>query len=45
MRRRHSEEDVANEVALVFLNEWLTDNGYESITMEEANSGRQSDIY
>jgi len=40
-----NQQDEANEVALVFLNKWLINNGYNSISMEEANSGRQSDIY
>ena len=35
----------ANELALVYLNKWLVANGYDSVEMEEANSGRQSDIY
>jgi len=40
------QQNEANELALVYLNKWLTTNALESITMEQAYSGdRQSDIY
>ena len=35
----------ANELALEFLNRWLVTNGRKPVTMEEATSDRQSDIY
>lgn len=40
-----SEQVQANQTALVYLNKWLVVNGHTEITMDEANSGRQSDIY
>lgn len=39
------QQDAANLVALEYLNKWLTANGRESLTMEQAYDGRQSDIY
>ena len=40
------QQKAANEVALVALNKWLTANGREAVTMEDAYSyERQSDIY
>lgn len=39
------QQTEANETALVYLNKWLIANGHNEITMDEANSGRQSDIY
>jgi ParB-like chromosome segregation protein Spo0J len=39
------EQDAANELALVFLNRWMVANGRPELTMKEAYSGRQSDIY
>lgn len=40
------QQDAANATALTYLNKWLTANGREEITMEQATSGeRQSDIY
>jgi hypothetical protein len=39
------EQERANETALVFLNRWLEANNREAVTMEQALSGRQSDIY
>lgn len=39
------EQNEANETALIYLNKWLKANGREEVTMEDANSGRQSDIY
>lgn len=40
------QQKEANEVALRFLNKWLTANGRDAVTMEEAYSyDRQSDIY
>lgn len=39
------EQEIANEIALHYLNKWLTKHGREAVTMDEAYSGRQSDIY
>jgi hypothetical protein len=39
------QQDSANEAALTYLNEWLTANGREVLTMEQAYTDRQSDIY
>lgn len=40
------EQNTANEIALKYLNKWLTGNGRDEVTMEQAYSGdRQSDIY
>lgn len=39
------QQKEANEVALTYLNKWLEANGREKTTMDEAYSGRQSDIY
>lgn len=39
------EQEIANEVALHYLNKWLVEHGREAVTMDEAYSGRQSDIY
>jgi hypothetical protein len=40
------QQNAANNVALVALNKWLTDNGREAVTMAEAlGDGRQADIY
>lgn len=40
------QQKEANEVALQYLNKWLTSNGRDAVTMEVAYSGdRQSDIY
>jgi len=40
------QQDRANEIALEYLNEWLTSNGRDTIDMEEALSiGRQVNIY
>lgn len=41
----NKQQDEANAVALEYLNKWLVANGREPTTMEEAYSGRQSDIY
>lgn len=35
----------ANETALIYLNKWLKANGRKTLTLEEAMSDRQSDIY
>jgi ParB-like chromosome segregation protein Spo0J len=41
-----AEQVAANETALIYLNKWLTANGREPVTMEDAYSyERQSDIY
>lgn len=39
------EQEKANNTALTYLNKWLVANGREKVTLEEANSTRQSDIY
>lgn len=39
------QQDVANGVALEYLNKWLVANGRPAVTMAEAYTGRQSDIY
>lgn len=39
------QQDAADETALEYLNKWLTRNGRKTVTMEEATSERQSDIY
>jgi hypothetical protein len=41
-----AQADRANEIALEYLNKWLTANNRPAVTMDEAYSGsRQSDIY
>lgn len=41
-----SEDQIrANEVALVYLNKWLLANGRDVVSMEEALSDNQSDLY
>lgn len=39
------EKDRANATALEYLNRWLTSRGRDAVSMEDANPGRQSDIY
>lgn len=39
------QQSKANEIALSALNKWLEANGRESVTMVQANPGRQSEIY
>lgn len=40
------EQEIANQLALTYLNKWLEANDRETVTMEEAYSyDRQSDIY
>ena len=40
------QQTEANEIALTYLNKWLSANGRTNVTMEEAYSyERQSDIY
>ncbi len=39
------EKDRANATALEYLNRWLTSRGRPEVSMEDANPGRQSDIY
>lgn len=39
------EQKEANEIALEYLNKWLKKNNMDSVTMDEAYTGRQSDIY
>jgi len=39
------EQNTANNVALVYLNRWLSKHGLDEVTLEVAYSGRQSDIY
>ena len=40
-----TEQSAANQMALKWLNKWLVANDRNKLTMEEANPGRQSDIY
>lgn len=42
-----SEDDqrVADETALIYLNKWLTGRGEPALTMEEAASKTQADLY
>lgn len=40
-----AQQDAANELALKYLNKWMKANDRPYLTMEEANPGRQSDIY
>ena len=39
------QQDEANKAALIYLNKWLKANDRKPITLEEAMSARQSDIY
>lgn len=39
------EQAEANECALIYLNKWLVMNDRAKVTLEEAYTGRQSDIY
>lgn len=39
------EQDIANNIALKYLNIWLEDNNRNTLTMEEANIARQSELY
>lgn len=39
------QKDRANATALEYLNRWLVSQGREVVSMENANPGRQSDIY
>ena len=39
------QQDAANKVALEYLNIWLNNNNCDTVTMDVAYSGRQSDIY
>ena len=39
------QQDTANETALIYLNKWLKGNGRNQVTMEEALSGKQMDLY
>lgn len=39
------EQDIANNIALKYLNIWLEDNGKPTLSMEEANIKRQSELY
>ena len=41
----NEQQDAANQVALAALNKWLAANGREPVTMDEAYSGRQAEIY
>ena len=36
---------AANKLALKYLNKWLVENGRKEVTLDEALSGRQTDIY
>ena len=42
---KNEQQDAANQVALTALNKWLANNGREPVTMDEAYSGRQAEIY
>jgi hypothetical protein len=36
----------ANEIALVYLNKWLSDNNLEEVTLEQGlSAGRQIEVY
>lgn len=39
------QQQLADEAALVYVNKWLTSNGREAITMDQAGTERQSIIY
>jgi hypothetical protein len=39
------EQNLANETALIYLNKWLVAQGRVAMTMDEAYTSRQSDIY
>jgi ParB-like chromosome segregation protein Spo0J len=39
------QQDIANNIALEYLNKWLVDNGRDTVTLDEAMPNRQSDIY
>lgn len=39
------QQAAANEVALTYLNKWREQRGQEPLTMDEAYSGRQADLY
>lgn len=39
------QQDAANEMALKYLNKWMRNNGRSELTMDEAYTSRQSDIY
>ena len=39
------EQRIADETALIYLNKWLAANGYDTLTMEEAASKTQADLY
>jgi ParB-like chromosome segregation protein Spo0J len=40
-----AQKERANQTALEYLNKWLIANGREAVTMEQADPGRQADIY
>lgn len=44
-RLTEAQQNAANEVALKYLNKWMQSNGRPQLSMEEADPGRQSDIY
>lgn len=44
-RLTEAQQLAANEVALKHLNKWMRENGRAELTMQEADPGRQSDIY
>lgn len=39
------QQNKANQIALEALNKWMVANGRSAVSMEEANPGRQSEIY
>jgi hypothetical protein len=41
----NEEQSLANETALIYLNKWLVAQGRMAMTMDEAYTSRQSDIY
>src|SRR5271168_2726747 len=41
----NDEQNLANETALIYLNKWLIAQGRAAMTMDEAYTSRQSDIY
>ncbi len=44
-RLTEEQQNKANEIALVYLNRWLKANGRDEVTMKEALSDKQMDLY
>lgn len=40
-----TEQKIADETALIYLNKWLDKNGHKPLTLEEAASRTQADLY